>query len=208
MEKIFNAEETVGNQTDIDISDLLILDELSDKLSEKSLSIPSQKKVAAVSSKEAKLFFPILPSERDILTTRSKNEFFINSQKDSSTQNIENNNKEKDFYFKENEINIQPKDNFSFDNKNSTFLFNDFKNLPIHHFSRLPGSFYKSDENSVKIPKFPPLKHLPEHSLTLTSIFISPNRKQIKAVDTKSIKMNSRFVDKNIKKFNTKEKNN
>ncbi|XP_043467150.1 uncharacterized protein LOC122501612 isoform X1 [Leptopilina heterotoma] len=174
IEKVVNVKNSAETKNDIDISDLMILDELSEKLNDKSVSLQSQKE-----------FFPKLfsPSGDIFKNSYLKNEFgkknLLNKEEENSVERVENNSyKRKEVDFDESKIQKKPKDIFSLESKNSAFLFKDLKNIPGDNFSQAFGNLYKS-ESSVEVPKFSVFKHLkqPKHSVAaMTSVFFSPSR--------------------------------
>lgn len=168
VEKIDNVKNSAEIKNDIDISDLLILDELSEKLNNKPVSFQSRREFLP------KLFSPSDISKNSFLKNEFEKKILLNTKKENSVEKVENNSDERK----------QSKDIFSFGNKNPAFLFKDLKNIPGDDFSQTFGNLFKS-ESSVEVPKFSVFKHLkqPKHSVTaMTSVFISPSRQNFKEI--------------------------
>ncbi|XP_043467151.1 uncharacterized protein LOC122501612 isoform X2 [Leptopilina heterotoma] len=150
IEKVVNVKNSAETKNDIDISDLMILDELSEKLNDKSVSLQSQKE-----------FFPKLfsPSGDIFKNSYLKNEFgkknLLNKEEENSVERVENNS------YKRKEVDFDESDNFSqafgnlYKSESSVEVpkFSVFKHLkqPKHSVAAMTSVFFSpSRQNHFK----------------------------------------------------------
>lgn len=217
-EKSSNAEKT-SDKSDLDINDLLILKELSDKLddsSEEKIKEEPEKQTTAPppaiqprgffnQPKKRKMVSPIFSAAFDILRLPYQRNGF-SSYNQVQRKNFDT-NRVKDLEIKENEIKNNSKEFLILTEKGPFLVFNYLNKHPLQHFSQLHENILKS-ERSVDVRNFRPLSNLPEHAFTMTEISVSPTQGHVEDLrpilesltlhgqdnEPKMMKLNFRFV--------------